>query len=126
MNTETAYRVVRSRYGPLTVFSNDAGAGTKSLLTYGESGQNEISFLQQFVEPGSAVLDIGAYIGTHTLAFARLVGTAGRVIAVEAQPDTFKVLERNILAVSATDGAPDVLGAIELKHAIASNEVGQI
>jgi FkbM family methyltransferase len=45
--------------------------------------------------PGDVVVDVGAGIGTDTLAFARAVGKAGRVIAVEAHPETFARLRRN-------------------------------
>jgi FkbM family methyltransferase len=43
--------------------------------------------------PGMVVLDVGAGIGTDTLFFSRAVGPAGRVIAVEAHPRTFRLLQ---------------------------------
>ncbi|MCW2808703.1 MAG: hypothetical protein JWQ93_2658 [Marmoricola sp.] len=46
------------------------------------------------ISSGDVVLDVGAGIGTETLPFARMVGDHGRVVAVEAHPDTFTVLER--------------------------------
>jgi FkbM family methyltransferase len=46
------------------------------------------------ISSGDVVLDVGAGIGTETLPFARMVGDRGRVVAVEAHPDTFTVLER--------------------------------
>ncbi|MDP9158669.1 MAG: FkbM family methyltransferase, partial [Acidobacteriota bacterium] len=118
MKNEAAYHVVNSRYGALTVFANDTGAATESLLTYGEWAQNEISFLQRFVTSGCTMLDVGAYIGTHTLAFARFVGPAGRVIAIEAQPDTFEVLKKNV--------AQNVSGIVQLENAVASSQFGQL
>ena len=45
---------------------------------------------------GGVAVDVGAYIGRHTLAYARAVGTQGRVIAVEPQADNFKLLQRNV------------------------------
>jgi FkbM family methyltransferase len=44
---------------------------------------------------GENVLDIGAHIGLYTLQTARIVGAKGSVIAVEADPKTFNLLERN-------------------------------
>jgi FkbM family methyltransferase len=101
--------------------AHDTGACTESLRKYGEWAQNEISFLQRFVTSGSTVLDVGAYIGTHTLAFARFVGPTGRVIAVEAQPSTFVALKKNVDA-NVADGA----SVVQLENAIASSELAQI
>lgn len=114
-----AYNSVDGRYGRITVFTNDTGAATKSLLTYGEWAENEISFLRQFVAQGCTILDIGAYIGTHTLAFADVVSPMGLVIAVEAQPDTFELLKKNVETRLVT-------GSIRLENAVATSETGQI
>jgi FkbM family methyltransferase len=44
--------------------------------------------------PGDTVVDVGAGIGTETLSFARQVGPAGRVLAIEAHPAVFGCLAR--------------------------------
>jgi FkbM family methyltransferase len=44
--------------------------------------------------PGDFVLDVGAGVGDTTLLFSELVGNAGRVVAIEAHPGTFRWLER--------------------------------
>lgn len=49
-------------------------------------------------QPGDVVIDVGAGIGTDTLAFARAVGPAGRVLAIEAHPKTFARLRKNCVA----------------------------
>lgn len=41
---------------------------------------------------GDTVLDIGAGSGEETVTFSRLVGPTGRVISVEAHPDTYRRL----------------------------------
>jgi len=46
-------------------------------------------------EPGDIVLDAGAGVGTEVLRWSRLVGESGRVIAVEANPRTFRILSRS-------------------------------
>lgn len=51
---------------------------------------------EELVHPGDTVLDIGANIGAHTLPFARLVGSDGRVIAFEPTRFAFTKLERNL------------------------------
>lgn len=50
----------------------------------------------RLVRPGMAVLDIGANIGAHTLPLARLVGPAGRVIAIEPTAWALQKLHANL------------------------------
>ena len=45
---------------------------------------------------GDVILDIGAEVGGDVPAFAKGVGATGRVIAVEAHPATFKLLEATV------------------------------
>jgi FkbM family methyltransferase len=79
----------------MLVFRTDTVIG-RSLLLYGEWAEHELQCLRPFIRSGETVLDIGAHIGTHALAFSRWVGT-GRVIAVEAQPLVSSVLTVNCL-----------------------------
>jgi FkbM family methyltransferase len=44
---------------------------------------------------GDVIVDVGAGIGTDTLAFAKAVGSSGRVLAIEAHPETFARLRKN-------------------------------
>jgi FkbM family methyltransferase len=46
-------------------------------------------------QPGGVIVDVGAGIGTDTLAFAKAVGPSGRVLAIEAHPETFARLQKN-------------------------------
>lgn len=80
----------------MCAFSNDIGTITQSLRRYGEWAENEINFLRPFIKDGDTVIDVGAYIGTHTLAFSSLVGDAGKVHSLEAQPASFVVLRHNV------------------------------
>jgi FkbM family methyltransferase len=43
--------------------------------------------------PGDTVIDVGAGIGTDAAVFSRTVGPAGRVLAIEAHPRTFRMLQ---------------------------------
>ena len=83
----------------MLVLKNDIGAASQSLLEYGEWAWNEITFALKFVNPGATVIDVGAYVGTHAMAFARHVGANGRVYAFEAQPATFELLSRNLHSI---------------------------
>ncbi len=61
---------------------------------------------------GDVVVDVGAGIGDDTVAFSRLVGESGFVIAIEAHPVTYKCLLktveannlRNVICVNAALG----------------------
>jgi FkbM family methyltransferase len=45
---------------------------------------------------GDIVIDIGAHIGPYTIIASKRVGPNGKVIAIEADPDNFDLLNRNI------------------------------
>ena len=112
MHSDDLFETVNFRYGQVTFFANDTGAITDSLRLYGEWAENELRFMLSMVREGDTVIDVGAYIGTHALAFARHVGEAGRVVSIEAQSSSFEVLSRNIAA----NGVKQV----QLEHAVAS------
>lgn len=54
--------------------------------------------LQERLGPGDTFVDAGANIGFYSLRAARLVGSAGKVVAVEMMPHTAACLRRNIQA----------------------------
>jgi FkbM family methyltransferase len=56
------------------------------------SSEEEYYCLENWVEPGDWVLDVGANIGRYTLKFSELVGKTGRVISFEPIPDSFNLL----------------------------------
>jgi FkbM family methyltransferase len=49
---------------------------------------------------GDAFLDIGAHFGYYTLLAEKITGPSGKVISVEASPETFKVLRLNTNGIS--------------------------
>ena len=87
--------VKRCKHGVFMFNRNDAFIG-KSLDQYGEWCDFEIKLLRRFIAPGDVVIDCGANIGTHTVAFANLVGPTGRVYAYEPQRRNFLMLSGNI------------------------------
>jgi FkbM family methyltransferase len=102
----------------MTVFSFDVGAVTSSLLRYGEWAENELSFLRRFAPEGAVVVDTGAYIGSHTLAFSSYVGPSGRVVSIEPQPEAFSLLKRNIEV--------NERGNVDIRNAVATARPGNV
>jgi FkbM family methyltransferase len=45
---------------------------------------------------GDIVVDVGAHIGPYTIIASKRVGSAGKVVAIEADPGNFDLLSRNI------------------------------
>jgi FkbM family methyltransferase len=62
------------------------------------------------VRPGDVVYDIGAHVGTIALGTARLVGTQGRVVAFDGDPENIDRLKGN----SARNGLEDRLTVLNL------------
>lgn len=60
------------------------------------SAARHLWYLEYQPQRGDVILDIGAEVGTDTVAFADAVGPSGRVIAVEAHPVTFRLLQRTV------------------------------
>lgn len=88
-------RLVRARHGYVLYNVNDTVIG-RSVEVYGEYFESEVSVFRHFVTAGDVALDIGANIGTHTLALARLVGPQGLVFAFEPQRIVFQTLCANM------------------------------
>jgi FkbM family methyltransferase len=65
-------------------------------LRAGDFEPAEVRFVEQFLQPGMTVLDIGAHHGFHTLLASLRVGSGGRVISFEPSPRERKRLGRNI------------------------------
>jgi FkbM family methyltransferase len=101
---------ITTKYGPFYFFKNDDPIG-RSLAQYGEWAAHEIKLLCTFLGPGSTAIDIGANVGTHTVAFARRVGLTGSVFSFEPQPVVFSVLETNVAAHKLTN-VRTVLGGL--------------
>ena len=83
----------------------------KKLALYGEYEPFLLETLVSLADPGSVAVDIGANVGLHTLSIARRVGTEGKVLAFEPDPDNFRILERNLAANNVANVEP--LGFLE-------------
>lgn len=57
--------------------------------------QNTLPIVLPHIKPGDWVVDGGAYIGDHTIAYAKAVGPTGRVFAFEPNPLALECLRHN-------------------------------
>jgi FkbM family methyltransferase len=87
--------VVRTRYGNMHIVDSDQVI-SRSLSLYGEWAQNELALQERIAVSGACVLDVGAFVGTHTLAFSRFVGPTGKVYSFEPRREIYTVLSKNI------------------------------
>jgi len=55
-----------------------------------------VEVLKRVLHPGGAFIDIGANVGIFSLVVSRLVGDAGRVVAIEASPSVLPYLQNNV------------------------------
>lgn len=86
--------ITNTRYGDMDIVS-EHDLISRSLLEYGEWAQLEINSMLHFINPSDTVLDVGAYIGTHSRAFSERVGAQGRVVSFEACGKNACFLKRN-------------------------------
>jgi FkbM family methyltransferase len=88
-------RVRETRHGAMAYPIGDQHIG-RALDLYGEWAEAEVELLSLFIAPGQIVADVGANLGTHTVAFAKRVGPAGTVLAFEPQRVIHQLLCTNV------------------------------
>jgi len=79
--------------------------------------EDEIHFIRRLIEPGTAVIDIGANYGVYTLTAAKAVGSYGRVWAFEPTHATVEYLTESL--------AVNGFGQVELIRAALSDHEGE-
>ncbi len=108
-------RLKNCRHGLFLYLATDRYIG-HSLDLYGEWSEEELRLLANFIRPGDTVLDVGANIGTHTVAFAQMVGAGGVVWAQEPQ--------RILVQILCANAALNNLVNVQALHAGASRTSG--
>ena len=88
----------------------------RTIFCTGEWEPLETALISEILRPGDVFVDVGANIGYFTLLASRRVGASGRVIAVEANPRTFKLLDANVRLNSCTN--------VDLHHVAAGESAG--
>lgn len=89
-----------------------------SIWLFGAFEHDMLQVYSRLLKPGACVLDIGANIGAHTLPLARLVGTHGRVIAIEATIYAYEKLKKNLSL------NPEYAAHVTAKHALLVDKSG--
>lgn len=98
--------------------------------------QNMLPLVLKHINPGDVVIDAGAFIGDHTIAYAKKVGPTGQVFAYEPNKDSFECLVHNMKnknnvtcipfglgSVQKTAGVVNVDGNIGMNHLIDGMDV---
>lgn len=83
--------VAQTRFGPMLVPPHDSYVG-RALIENGVYAPDEFAAWAPYLRPGDVVLEVGANLGAHTMAFSEAVGSEGMVIAVEPQRMLFAML----------------------------------
>ncbi len=108
---------VESDVGPLLVHADDTVI-TPIIRAHGTWEREVGDQLRSVLRPGMTAVDVGGNIGYVALLMAELVGSKGRVVAVEPDPGNAEVLRRN---AARSRGAP-----IEVIEAAAWSDPGEL
>ena len=93
-----------------------------AILLYADYNKAEFDFLAAGLGPGGVFVDVGANVGLYSLSLARLVGPAGRVVAIEPDRDSLGRLRANGTASGAANvvivpvAAGDREGEVRFQH----------
>jgi FkbM family methyltransferase len=76
------------------------------LLTPWMWDPDEIGFMRRHLSPGGVFVDAGSHVGFYALIAGRCVTPGGRVLAIEADPRTYRTLQQNVAMNRADTVAP--------------------
>lgn len=68
----------------------------KDRFKWAIENEGEFARLEQWVDPGDWVIDLGANVGNYVARLSELVKADGRVLAFEPVPQTFELLAANV------------------------------
>ena len=69
---------------------------TPSVIENGFWAAELSRFMRDALRPGMTVVDVGANFGYFSVLASKLVGSKGRVICVEVDPDNVEILRANL------------------------------
>lgn len=79
------------------VHPHDPGI-SRELAVYHIHEPNATGLFRNYVKEGMHVVDIGSNLGYYALLAATLVGPKGRILAIEPEPQNYKLLTMNMIA----------------------------
>lgn len=88
--------LTEGRYGTFLTLTSDTVIGA-AIANSGSWADHDLNLMRPHISPGMTVIDVGANIGHHTVAFSKMVGLCGRVVAFEPQEQLFRLLAANCL-----------------------------
>lgn len=111
--------IAPTRFGPMLLPPADMYVG-QALIRMGQYAPAEFATWAPYLPEGGVVVDAGANLGAHTMAFAAVVGADGMVLAFEPQRHLHNMLSgsielcgaRNVRAMNVALGRE--LGAIRI------------
>lgn len=98
-------RFLGARYRDLRLRVDRGGVGL-ALWIDPDCLAQDVTFLDAYLRPGDLVVDVGANVGFHAMVAAGRVGPAGRVVAIEPHPRTFRRLLDHIALNRRANVAP--------------------
>jgi len=105
-------RLARVKSGVLLYNRFDQIVG-RSIEFYGEYCGGRLDMFREILQPGDIAVEVGAYIGSTTLALAQAVGSSGAVIAMEAQRLVHQMLNANLALNNVTNVYSPLMAAGE-------------
>lgn len=89
-------RIAKIKTGyDILVMPNDSGISLE-LSVYGIHEPITTKIISKKLKKGMVCVDIGANIGYYALLESKIIGSTGKVIAIEPAPNTFNYLEKNL------------------------------
>ncbi|MEH2425095.1 MAG: FkbM family methyltransferase [Nostoc sp.] len=85
----------RTRYGAELICHLPDAIQT-CIFLYGVWEPDISAFIASELQPRDTFVDVGAHVGYHVILASRTVGSEGKVIAIEASPETFTLLKQNL------------------------------
>ncbi len=110
-------KIIYGDWGDFLVLAHDKVI-PRAIAKEGSWAPKDIEIFRQHVQPGSAVIDVGANFGHHTIVFSRLVGANGKVLAIEAQ----RVMWQLVIANAAINACDNIIAL----HTAAGREAGTV
>jgi FkbM family methyltransferase len=106
--------LTETEHGKLLVAASDLEVG-RSLAQHGEYGLDEVRYHLGYLNSSSRVLVVGTHVGALLVPLAMVVG---EVVGIEANPETFRFVQMNVLLNGLTN--------VKLFHLAAGDHDGEV